>query len=479
MWTTELTADQVDQVLALAARAAAADGVEPLNEEAHFALRTDTARHLLAVADGELVGYLQWQPSYRTAQLVVDPAHRRQGHGRSLLGRLRDVLPRSLPKTAFATEIPGARSRLGSEKPGDGAEQAAGATDGEAQRPAGDGPAWGVWAFGDLEAAQGFAAASGLAASRGLLVMERPLAGVTAPRVPDGLSLRGFEPQDAEAFLAVNAAAFAHHPEQGALDAAGLASRMSEPWFDPSGLILGFDAEGLAGFHWTKREGGLGEVYVIGVAPRAQGRGYGRVLLEAGLDHLARTGADRVVLYVDMSEPVAVRMYESAGFHVASRDVLYGSGAEAGAVMTAVEDEDTVELEQPDLPADRFSDRELSWLSFNNRVLDLAKDAKRVPLLERARFLAIFSSNLDEFFMVRVAGLKRRMAAGVAVASNSGLMPRELHDAILSRTRELVEDAAQVFATDVRPALAQHGIEILRWDELNPDARHQMTGLFE
>ena len=124
--------------------------------------------------------------------------------------------------------------------------------------------------------------------------------------------------------------------------------------------------------------------------------------------------------------------------------------------------------EPPELPADRFSDRELSWLAFNNRVLDLAKDAKRVPLLERARFLAIFSSNLDEFFMVRVAGLKRRMAAGVAVASNSGLMPRELHDAILTRTRELVAEHARVFADEIRPALAEHGIEILRWDELTP-----------
>ena len=73
-----------------------------------------------------------------------------------------------------------------------------------------------------------------------------------------------------------------------------------------------------------------------------------------------------------------------------------------------------------ELPAERFSDRELSWLAFNNRVLDLARDDARVPLLERARFLAIFTSNLDEFFMVRVAGLKRRIAAGVAVASASG-----------------------------------------------------------
>ena len=124
-----------------------------------------------------------------------------------------------------------------------------------------------------------------------------------------------------------------------------------------------------------------------------------------------------------------------------------------------------------ELPADRFSDRELSWLAFNSRVLDLAKDARRVPLLERARFLAIFSSNLDEFYMVRVAGLKRRIAAGVAVPSASGMLPRDLHDAILNRTRELVAEESEVFATDIRPALAEHGIEILRWDELTPDER--------
>src|SRR6476469_4195097 len=110
-----------------------------------------------------------------------------------------------------------------------------------------------------------------------------------------------------------------------------------------------------------------------------------------------------------------------------------------------------------ELPPDRFLDRELSWLAFNNRVLDLAKDRLRVPLLERARFLAIFSSNLDEFFMVRVAGLKRRIAAGVAVPTVSGLMPREVHGAILSRTRELVAEQARVFANEIRPELAEHG----------------------
>ena len=135
--------------------------------------------------------------------------------------------------------------------------------------------------------------------------------------------------------------------------------------------------------------------------------------------------------------------------------------------------------ESTELPDDRYSDRELSWLSFNNRVLDLAKDAKRVPLLERAKFLAIFSSNLDEFFMVRVAGLKRRIAAGVAVPSASGILPRDLHEAIMSRARELVTEQARVFADDVRPALAEHGIEVLRWDQLTDPEREKMATLFE
>jgi len=130
------------------------------------------------------------------------------------------------------------------------------------------------------------------------------------------------------------------------------------------------------------------------------------------------------------------------------------------------------------LPADRFLDRELSWLAFNNRVLDLAKDRLRVPLLERAKFLAIFASNLDEFYMVRVAGLKRRIAAGVAVPAVSGMMPREVHSAILSRTRELVAEQARVFTEEVRPELAAHGIEILRWDQLTADEKDRMDELF-
>ena len=131
-----------------------------------------------------------------------------------------------------------------------------------------------------------------------------------------------------------------------------------------------------------------------------------------------------------------------------------------------------------ELPEDRYSDRELSWLAFNERVLDLARDAERIPLLERAKFLAIFSSNLDEFFMVRVAGLKRRIDAGVAVPSVAGLLPRELHDAILARTHELVAEQSRVFAEEVRPGLAAEGIEILRWSELTDDEKGRMRTLF-
>src|SRR6478752_2317253 len=136
------------------------------------------------------------------------------------------------------------------------------------------------------------------------------------------------------------------------------------------------------------------------------------------------------------------------------------------------------DVRQGELPADRFADRELSWLAFNNRVLDLAKDRIRVPLLERAKFLAIFASNLDEFYMVRVAGLKRRIAAGVAVPTVSGLMPREVHSAILARTAELAAEQSRLFNEEIRPELAAQGIEILRWDELTAAEQDRMDQLF-
>ena len=131
-----------------------------------------------------------------------------------------------------------------------------------------------------------------------------------------------------------------------------------------------------------------------------------------------------------------------------------------------------------ELPKDRYSERELSWLAFNNRVLDLARDAGRIPLLERAKFTAIFSSNLDEFFMVRVAGLKRRIDAGVAVPSVTGMRPRELYDAMLTRIHELVASQAALFQDEILPALRAEGIDLLRWGQLTADERARMDELF-
>ena len=130
------------------------------------------------------------------------------------------------------------------------------------------------------------------------------------------------------------------------------------------------------------------------------------------------------------------------------------------------------------LPKHRYLDRELAWLDFNNRVLDLARDAKRIPLLERVKFLAIFSNNLDEFFMVRVAGLKRRIQAGVAVTTITGARPGELHASILERTAELVAEQSRLFQQEIRPQLRAEGIEILTWDELTAAEKDRMRTLF-
>jgi len=130
-----------------------------------------------------------------------------------------------------------------------------------------------------------------------------------------------------------------------------------------------------------------------------------------------------------------------------------------------------------ELPQGRFLDRERSWLAFNERVLELAEDPT-TPLLERANFLAIFAGNLDEFFMVRVAGLKRRIATGVATCSASGLQPREVLDLIWSRSRELMARHAACFQNDVAPALAAEGIDVIRWHELTEKEQSRLFTLF-
>jgi len=130
-----------------------------------------------------------------------------------------------------------------------------------------------------------------------------------------------------------------------------------------------------------------------------------------------------------------------------------------------------------ELPPKRFADRELSWLAFNQRVLELTEDPTS-PILERAKFLAIFASNLDEFYMVRVAGLKRRIAAGIAVPPASGIAPRELIDAIWQQTRTLMVRHAEVFRSQVVPALAEEGIEIVRWNLLDDAERGRLAEWF-
>jgi len=118
------------------------------------------------------------------------------------------------------------------------------------------------------------------------------------------------------------------------------------------------------------------------------------------------------------------------------------------------------------LPADRFLNRELSWLDFNSRVLELAED-DGLPLLERVKFLSIFASNLDEFFMVRIAGLKRRQSTGLSVRSPDGLTIREQLTRVSERTRDLVSRHASVFNTDVVPRLQEQGIRIVHWSDLD------------
>ncbi|MFD7644932.1 RNA degradosome polyphosphate kinase [Kitasatospora sp. NPDC059795] len=130
-----------------------------------------------------------------------------------------------------------------------------------------------------------------------------------------------------------------------------------------------------------------------------------------------------------------------------------------------------------ELPQGRFLDRERSWLAFNERVLELAEDTN-IPLLERAKFLAIFASNLDEFFMVRVAGLKRRIATGVAQRSASGMQPREVLDQIWRRSRELMARHAATFQQEVLPDLAAEGIELVRWPDLAETEQARLHTLF-
>lgn len=199
-----------------------------------------------------------------------------------------------------------------------------------------------AWSHGGHEAAADLAASYGYRAVRELwrmrLVRQAPSS--TQPPAqpaldypaPDGVTLRTFVPhQDEQAWLAANAAAFAHHPEQGALTLADLQARIAESWFDPAGFFLAVNSsDEILGFHWTKvhaarpGQAAMGEVYVVGVTPAAQGLGLGRTLTRQGIDHLQNAGLRAIMLYVDADNDAAVSLYRQLGFTKWDSDVMYG-----------------------------------------------------------------------------------------------------------------------------------------------------------
>ena len=191
-----------------------------------------------------------------------------------------------------------------------------------------------LWAHGDTAGAQGLAAARGLHAVRELAQMRRDLSQpVPSATYPDDVTLRTFQPaRDDKAWVALNATAFADHPEQGRLTLEDLEHRMAQPWFDPAGFFLAERAGELLGSHWTKvhpaEDGGstpVGEVYAVGVHPKAQGLGLGKALTLAGLQYLRERGLDEVMLYVDGDNTAAIRLYERLGFTTSRVDVMYAS----------------------------------------------------------------------------------------------------------------------------------------------------------
>jgi mycothiol synthase len=175
-----------------------------------------------------------------------------------------------------------------------------------------------VWSHGERSPLGPALESHGFRRARVLHQLRRGLADpIDEAPVPDGVTVRAFTlGADEAAWVRVNAAAFAGHPEQGRWTIEDLQAREAEPWFDPAGFFLALRSEDLIGFHWTKvHADGAGEVYVIGVDPAAQGSHLGSALLALGLTHLRERGCPSVLLYVDDDNAGAVRLYERSGFH--------------------------------------------------------------------------------------------------------------------------------------------------------------------
>jgi mycothiol synthase len=284
--TGRLSDAEAARVLGLADAAAAADGVYPLSEDTvlrvrhagHPAAPGEAAPvHLLSETADGLAGYAYLDEP--AGELVVHPECRRRGHGTALI-----------------------HAALGEQTVR-------------------------FWAHGDGPPARAFAEKNGFERARVLWQMRRSLAGpLPAAPLPAGVTLRHFRPgADEQAWLTVNARAFAEHPEQGRWTIEDLRMREAEPWFDSAGFLLAVDIEDrLLGFHWTKvHPNGIGEVYVLGVDPGGHRRGLGAALTVAGLEYLAGRGLDTVMLYTDESNEAAVRLYRRLGFEVWSADVSY------------------------------------------------------------------------------------------------------------------------------------------------------------
>ncbi|TQF74367.1 mycothiol synthase [Rhodococcus spelaei] len=292
-WFFLLDAEQEQQIRGLVERAAATDGVAPISEQAvHRLTGQSGAEHLLWTLDDTIVGYAgveQAQGEHPAmAEAVVEPARRGRGIGRVLI---REALQRGGPGTR-------------------------------------------VWAHGDLPAARAVAGHLGLHAARELLQLRRPLAEPALPEVavPGGVTLRTYAgPSDDAELLRVNAAAFDWHPEQGAWTQREIDERVAESWFDPQGLFVATDTAtgAMLGFHWTKVHAAtadspaIGEVYVVAIAPEAQGRGLGRLLTVAGLRYLRDRGLDAVLLYTEADNVAALHTYDRLAFERYHVDVAY------------------------------------------------------------------------------------------------------------------------------------------------------------